>query len=179
VAALLNYPRISHLRYERSNCQHVPRKENIRCNTVGFLPEVWSPLQATGHLCGIFCLSWHINTQVQGTTVFSLIRQTLFVFTTLYVPWLGSYPCTAPSRIVRPSMLTTRPAGQDHPKEEKSYANTPTSTFLSGSFSLTTRGLFCGKHLKSSLDRFVTLQRLLPRNTATSFMVLAVSRPLP
>jgi hypothetical protein len=24
-----------------------------------FLPEVWSPLQATVHLYGIFCLPWH------------------------------------------------------------------------------------------------------------------------
>jgi hypothetical protein len=24
-----------------------------------FLPDAWSPLQATVHLCGIFCLPWH------------------------------------------------------------------------------------------------------------------------
>jgi hypothetical protein len=30
-----------------------------RRNPVGFLPEVWSPLQATVHLCGVFYLPWH------------------------------------------------------------------------------------------------------------------------
>jgi hypothetical protein len=30
-----------------------------RRNPVGFLAEVWSPLQATLHLCGIFYLPWH------------------------------------------------------------------------------------------------------------------------
>jgi hypothetical protein len=30
-----------------------------RRNPVGFLPEVWSPLQATVHLSGIFYLPWH------------------------------------------------------------------------------------------------------------------------
>jgi hypothetical protein len=83
-----------------------------RRNPVGFLPEVWSPLQATVHLCGIFycpgidtrvqgttvwsplqatvhlCGIFYcpgIDAQVQGTTVFSLIRQTLLVFTTYSV----------------------------------------------------------------------------------------------
>jgi predicted membrane protein len=51
-----------------------------RRNPIGFLPEVWSPLQATVHLCGIFYLPWHAL--VQGTMVFSLIRQTLFALTT-------------------------------------------------------------------------------------------------
>jgi hypothetical protein len=55
-----------------------------RCNPFGFLPEVWSPLQATVHLCqcvGSFTCPG-IDAQVQGTTVFSLIRHTLFVLTT-------------------------------------------------------------------------------------------------
>jgi hypothetical protein len=30
-----------------------------RRNPIGFLPEVWSPLQAIVHLCGIFYLPWH------------------------------------------------------------------------------------------------------------------------
>jgi hypothetical protein len=30
-----------------------------RHNPIGFLPEVWSPLQATVHLRGIFYLPWH------------------------------------------------------------------------------------------------------------------------
>jgi hypothetical protein len=44
-----------------------------------------------------------IGAQVQGTTVFSLIRQTLFVLTIyssfLYVPWPGSNPLTDPISI--------------------------------------------------------------------------------
>jgi hypothetical protein len=49
-----------------------------------------------------------IDAQVQGTTVFSLIRQTLFVLTTY------SSFCMCPGRDCTPSVLTTRPAGQDH-----------------------------------------------------------------
>jgi hypothetical protein len=30
-----------------------------RRSPIGFLPEVWSPLQATVHQCGIFYLPWH------------------------------------------------------------------------------------------------------------------------
>jgi hypothetical protein len=29
------------------------------CWTVGFLPDVWSSLQASVNLCGVFCLPWH------------------------------------------------------------------------------------------------------------------------
>jgi hypothetical protein len=52
-----------------------------------------------------------IDTRVQGTTVFSLIQQILFVFTTVYVPWPGLNPHTDPSRIVvkRVNHSTSRP----------------------------------------------------------------------
>jgi hypothetical protein len=63
------------------------------------------------HLCAIP----GIDTLVQGTTVSSLIRQTLFVFTTfLSVPWPGSNN----SRIV-----SERPAGQDSRKWEQNEDN--------------------------------------------------------
>jgi hypothetical protein len=53
-----------------------------RRNPTGFLLEVWSPLQAILSTCvGSFTCPG-IDAQVQGTTVFSLIRQTLFVLTT-------------------------------------------------------------------------------------------------
>jgi hypothetical protein len=44
-----------------------------------------SPLQATVHMCGIFYLPWHrhIGTRI---TIFSLIRQTLFLFTIVFLP---------------------------------------------------------------------------------------------
>jgi hypothetical protein len=81
-----------------------------RRNPVGFLLEVWSPLQATLHQCGIFACPgidtqvqettvWSplqatldlcgifacpgIDTQVQGTMVVNLIRQTLFLYSQL------------------------------------------------------------------------------------------------
>jgi hypothetical protein len=80
-----------------SNC--ALNRENPLCNPVGFLPEEWSPLQATVHLCGLFCLPWHRHSGTRDHG-FSLIRQTLFVITTLYVPWPGLNLHTDPSRMV-------------------------------------------------------------------------------
>jgi hypothetical protein len=79
-------------------------------NPIGFLPQVWRPLQATLHLCGIFTCPG-IDAQVQGTTVFSLIRQmchflllALMIFDgNTYLPppgSLDSYSLAAPATML-------------------------------------------------------------------------------
>jgi hypothetical protein len=72
-------------------------------NTIEFLPEVWSPLQATVHLCGIFYLPWHRRSGTRDHGFWShptylLCINNLFKF--LYVPWPGSNPVADPFRIV-------------------------------------------------------------------------------
>jgi hypothetical protein len=68
-----------------------------RCrNPIGFLPEVWSPLQATVHLCGIFDLPWHRRSGTRDH-VFSLFRQTHFVFTYSQVFFVVFF-CMCPGR---------------------------------------------------------------------------------
>jgi hypothetical protein len=54
-----------------------------RRNPIGFLPEVWIGVhyRLLSTCVGSFTCPG-IGARVQGTTVFSLIRQTLFVFTT-------------------------------------------------------------------------------------------------
>jgi hypothetical protein len=67
-------------------------------NPVVFLPDVWSLLLATVHQCAIFACPG-IDIRVQGTTVFSLIGQTLVLY---------AYRTRALTRI---SHSTSRPCG--------------------------------------------------------------------
>jgi hypothetical protein len=64
---------------------------------------VWSPLQATVHLCGIFFLPRHKTLRYKGPRVLvSSDRPSLYslIHKFLYVPWPGSNPLTDPFRIV-------------------------------------------------------------------------------
>jgi hypothetical protein len=49
-----------------------------RRNPIGFLPEVWSPLQATVHLCGIFYLPWYRHSDTRDHGFHSLYSQLVF-----------------------------------------------------------------------------------------------------
>jgi hypothetical protein len=59
-----------------------------RLNPIEFLPEVWSPLQATVHLCGIFYLPWHRCSDKGPRFLVSSDRPSLYslyLFTSFFV----------------------------------------------------------------------------------------------
>ena len=78
----------------------------------GSLQEVWSPLQATVHLCGVYYLPWnrHSGTRDHRFRSHPTDPVELFFVRVLAV---GSNPRTAPIQDCKSSVLSTRPLGQD------------------------------------------------------------------